>query len=167
MPVLICWEIFSAPGSNWISSTLECLTKPWHTRAQINTELSTFARAQIFWCEVLAGFFCLFVSLLKAVFCKRLNWMIPKGDFSWFHFASLECRKSQVTCLIPGTGLQGRPPEGSFFQGETVYEVVITSLGKMGPFPPLCYFEECSFLESNISASKPQGRRKIKKYIYI
>lgn len=44
----LCWVVsanfdllgvFSVPGSNWISSSLECLIKPCPTWARINSEL--------------------------------------------------------------------------------------------------------------------------------
>ena len=64
----------------WSDSTQSCLSLNGSRAVCLCTE-----RAYIFWCELCAFFL---VCVLKIVFCKHLNSVIPKGNFNWFNFYS-------------------------------------------------------------------------------
>lgn len=62
----------------WSDSTQSCLSLNGSRAVCLCTE-----RAYIFWCELCAFFL---VCVLKIVFCKHLNSVIPKGNLNWFNF---------------------------------------------------------------------------------
>ena len=72
------WKQLDQLKPGVLDSAQSCLSLNGYRAVCLCTE-----RAYIFWCQLCAFFL---VYVLKIVFCKHLNSVIPKENFNWFNF---------------------------------------------------------------------------------